>query len=166
MWIFDNDTSATMIFYQSTIVLFAADAINLGRALCGLALLVSFIQTMWSFTRLDRILRWLFSVYTNGEFAATSISLIDQVPSTTPCYQFNRRFSRIPCPHRLILIIVSMQIYIIDSLMISTLISRKSYEIHGCEDYNTYPQPDLTFYCYINPCSVINNLSVSTEYQR
>ena len=124
--------------------------------LFAIALLLNFIQTFWKNKFINRFLFYLMEVYSDGRLKSTIVSYRQQIFT---CYQFDQRFSHIPCPKRLILFIICIHIQILLLITTRTLFIRKSELVNDCY---TFPRPYEILQCEQNkdPCRLNGTESI------
>ena len=124
--------------------------------LFAIALVLTFIQTFWKNKSIDRFLSYLIDAYSDGNLKATFVSYRQQIFT---CYQYDQRFSHIPCPKRLIVFIICIHIQILLLIAIKTSIIQKSELVADC---STFPRPYEILQCEQNrdPCRLNDTESV------
>jgi hypothetical protein len=87
------------------------------------------MQTLWKNKWIDHLLARMNAAYSDGKFQTSQVCFRQQIIT---CYQFDRRFSHIPNPNRLILFIISIHIQVLILIAIRTVLTRRSEVINDC----------------------------------
>ncbi|CAF1399207.1 unnamed protein product [Rotaria sordida] len=122
----------------------------------AIVLLLSVIQTFWNIKYIDRALTFITKAYSDGKLESNQVCFHHQLIT---CYRYDQRFSHIPNPNRIILLIIAIHIHVLMMIVTRTLFIRRTDSVNDCM---LFRQPYRVLECENNrdPCA-LNDTSES-----
>ncbi|UJR17002.1 hypothetical protein I4U23_003900 [Adineta vaga] len=121
-----------LYIFHSSIQMFESISDKLVLIAYSVAFLISFIQTFWKNKHIDHLLTNMMEAYSDGKFVSNQIRYHEQIIT---CYRYDQRYSYIPNPKRVVLLIAVTHIQVILIIMIRTLFVRQNELINDCSSF-------------------------------
>ncbi|CAF0840679.1 unnamed protein product [Adineta steineri] len=96
----------------------------------SIVLILSVIQTFWKNKRINHVLCSIIEAYSDGKFESHQVCLRQQIVT---CYRYDKRFSHIPHPNRIMLFITAIHIQLLMYIAVTTLLIRTTILVSDCK---------------------------------